>query len=173
MLEQGERSVCDLVNADGACSSPYQSNSKGPISFSRVSTVHTLLVTKHHLKCPYRNIATIFAEIFFFFSPVHSRRSLPAIVNTLKQFVGTLFMGPNQSFRKYQKINQSSGWSHKDNECQGGLLWSRPITTQLLSIHPSFPHTKSKRQMSYAISNKNFTQKGKKKRKEKLSRKLV
>lgn len=169
MLEQ-DRSVCDLVNADGACSSPYQSNSKGThlVSLSRVSTVlHSSRRHPNIIWNAYRTIATIFAEIF----PPHTASppsSLPAIVNTLKQVCCVVLPGQINHFGKVLENNQSSGWSHNDNECQGGIGWSRPITTQLLSIHPSIHlffriSSRNERQMSYAISNKNFTQKGKKK----------
>lgn len=142
---------------------------KEPISFlSLVCQLYYTLVSsspKHHLKCLQEYCNNICRD----FSTPHSPpSSLPAIVNTLKQVCCVVLPGQINHFGKVLENNQSSGWSHNDNECQGGIGWSRPITTQLLSIHPSIHlffriSSRNERQMSYAISNKNFTQKGKKK----------
>jgi hypothetical protein len=111
---------------------------KEPISFLSLSCVNCTTLSsspKHHLKCLQKYCNNICRDFSTLHSPLPS--SLPAIVNTLKQVCCVVLPGQINHFGKVLENNQSSGWSHNDNECQGGVGWSRPITTQLLSIHPS------------------------------------
>lgn len=140
MLEQ-DRSVCDLVNADGACSSPYQSNSKGThlFSLSRVSTVlHSrLVVTQTSSEMP-TGLLQQYLQRFFHPTqpppPVLFRR----LLTHSNKFVVLFCLAKSIILAKYQKIISLQGGVTMTMSVKEGLVGPAPSPPNYYpSIHPS------------------------------------